>query len=45
LPADLPPELGADDAIALFSSRSTYVSPHADDIYMFADAWHPTTHL
>lgn len=45
LPANLPPAYQADDASALFCSRSTYVSPHADDSYMFADAYHPTTHL
>ncbi|WP_236721017.1 SGNH/GDSL hydrolase family protein [Paraburkholderia phytofirmans] len=44
-PANLPPAFQADDTSALFCSRSTYVSPHADDIYMFADAYHPTTHL
>ena len=44
-PANLPPAFQADDTSALFCSRSTYVSPHADAIYMFADAYHPTTHL
>ncbi|HEV3430631.1 MAG TPA: SGNH/GDSL hydrolase family protein [Paraburkholderia sp.] len=44
-PASLPPAYQADDTSALFCSRATYVSPHADDIYMFADAYHPATHL
>ncbi|EUC11592.1 UNVERIFIED_ORG: phospholipase/lecithinase/hemolysin [Burkholderia sp. CF145] len=44
-PANLPPVFQADDTSALFCSRSTYVSPHADNTYMFADAYHPTTHL
>ncbi|MFM0140230.1 SGNH/GDSL hydrolase family protein [Caballeronia grimmiae] len=44
-PANLPPAFQADDTSALFCSRSTYVSPDADNIYMFADAYHPTTHL
>ncbi|MBN3756562.1 lipase [Paraburkholderia sp. Tr-20389] len=45
LPATLPPAFQADNTSALFCSPSTYVSPHADDSYMFADAYHPTTHL
>ena len=44
-PANLPSAFQADDTSALFCSRSTYVSPDADRIYMFADAYHPTTHL
>ncbi|NIE64330.1 SGNH/GDSL hydrolase family protein [Burkholderia sp. Ax-1719] len=44
-PASLPTAFQADDASALFCSPATYVSPHADDIYMFADAYHPSTHL
>jgi len=44
-PANLPPAFQADDTSALFCSPSTYVSAHADTIYMFADAYHPTTHL
>ncbi|WP_133648801.1 SGNH/GDSL hydrolase family protein [Paraburkholderia flava] len=44
-PANLPQAFQADDTSALFCSRSTYVSPHADNIYMFADAYHPTAHL
>jgi phospholipase/lecithinase/hemolysin len=44
-PANLPPAFQADDPSALFCSPSTYVSAHADTIYMFADAYHPTTHL
>lgn len=44
-PANLPAAYQADDASALFCSRATYVSPRADDLYMFADAYHPTTHL
>jgi len=44
-PANLPTAFQADDTSALFCSPSTYVSPHADNIYMFADAYHPTTHL
>jgi phospholipase/lecithinase/hemolysin len=44
-PANLPAAFQADDASALFCSPSTYVSPDADSIYMFADAYHPTTHL
>ncbi|MFM0139849.1 SGNH/GDSL hydrolase family protein [Caballeronia grimmiae] len=44
-PAEVPPVYQADDTSALFCSRSTYVSPDADKIYMFADAYHPTTHL
>lgn len=44
-PANLPAAFQADDTSALFCSRSTYVSPDADNIYMFADAYHPTTHL
>jgi phospholipase/lecithinase/hemolysin len=44
-PANLPAAFQADDASALFCSRSTYVSANADNVYMFADAYHPTTHL
>jgi phospholipase/lecithinase/hemolysin len=44
-PANLPTAFQADDASALFCSRATYVSAHADEIYMFADAYHPSTHL
>ncbi len=44
-PASLPAAFQADDASALFCSRATYVSPRADEIYMFADAYHPGTHL
>ncbi|MFM0736482.1 SGNH/GDSL hydrolase family protein [Paraburkholderia xenovorans] len=44
-PAKLPQAFQADDTSALFCSKSTYVSANADKIYMFADAYHPTTHL
>jgi phospholipase/lecithinase/hemolysin len=44
-PANLPPAFQADDTSALFCSRATYVSPDADNVYMFADAYHPATHL
>lgn len=44
-PANLPAAWQADAGSALFCSPATYVTPKADQLYMFADAYHPTTHL
>ncbi|MCX4165961.1 MULTISPECIES: SGNH/GDSL hydrolase family protein [Paraburkholderia] len=44
-PIPLPIPYAADSDSALFCSPSTYVAPNADQIYMFADAYHPSTHL
>lgn len=44
-PASLPRKYQADSTSALFCSPATYVAPNADQTYMFADAYHPTTHL
>lgn len=43
--AKLPTPWQADATSALFCSPATYVTPKADQLYMFADAYHPSTHL
>lgn len=44
-PAQLPLPYQAETDSALFCSPANYVRPNADQIYMFADAYHPTSHL
>ncbi|MFM0737401.1 SGNH/GDSL hydrolase family protein [Paraburkholderia xenovorans] len=44
-PAVLPAAYSADAGSALFCSPATYVTPNADQIYMFADAYHPSTRM
>jgi phospholipase/lecithinase/hemolysin len=44
-PAPLPAAWRADANSALFCSPKTYVIPEADQLYMFADAYHPGARL